>query len=235
MDPHSTIGGYPCFEAYLPVQCMTPTPGQTRPRELVGKTRSISAGGLEILLPESLPLRTPLIVRVGDGAALCAYVVSVHQSTPTIVGTIVPHRVAFEQPVDQAVVVQWMYRSGRQSHARAPVRFAVEYVQAGTAGHGTCLNLSRGGMFIATPSPAPPGSQVSLTFNLPTLSHTFSVLANVVWMRQEEREPNGTTGMGVRFLDPKPSEGALIGSIVNRLCGAAFPPPGSPPIRPPPR
>lgn len=219
MARDTTVGGYPRFEAYLPVQCTAPTPGQPRPREHAGKTRSVSAGGLEILLPEALPLRTPVLVRIGEGDPLRAYVVSVHQGTPTPVGIRVPHGVAFERPVDPVLVRQWMYRAERQSHARASVRFPVAYQQAGTAGHGTCLNLSRGGMFIATKHLVPQHSQVSLTFSLPNLSHTFSVLARVVWTRGEQTEPSATTGMGVQFLDPRPSEAALIGAVVDRQGG----------------
>lgn len=216
MAGDTTLSGYPRFEAYLPVQCTAPTPGQPRPRELTGKTRSVSAGGLEILLPESLPLRTPVLVRIGEGEPLRAYVVSVHQGRPSPIGIKVPHGLAFEKPVDPVLVRQWVYRAERQSHARAPVQFPVEYHRAGTAGRGTCLNLSRGGMFIATKQPAPPDAQVSLTFTLPNLSHTFTVLARVVWTRGEQTEPSATIGMGVQFLDPRPSESALIGSVVDR-------------------
>jgi uncharacterized protein (TIGR02266 family) len=230
---HTEDGADPRFEAYLPIQCTTP--GGGRPKELGGKTRSVSAGGLEILLPEALPLGTPVLIQIGDGDLLRAYVVWAERGTPTSVGTMVPHGLAFQKPVDPHTVRQWVYRAERQSHTRAPVQFPVEYIQAGTAGHGTCLNLSRGGMFISTPQPAPPESQVSLTFTLPTLSHTFSVLARVVWMRKEAMEPSTTEGMGVQFLDPKPSETALIGAVVDRSCGQTLLSSDSSPFSPPPR
>jgi uncharacterized protein (TIGR02266 family) len=137
--------------------------------------------------------------------------------------------VLFEQPVDPALVNQWVYHGERQAYARAPVRFPVEYGQAGVAGRGTCVNLSRGGMFVATPEPAPPGSQVALTFNLPNLSHTFSMLARVVWNHREETRRDAPAGMGVQFLDPKPAEGALIHALVDRLCSEMSPALDSPP------
>jgi uncharacterized protein (TIGR02266 family) len=225
MDPPITIGGYPRFDAYLPVQCTVPVPGRTDQKVLPGKTQSVSAGGLQVLLPETLPIRTPLVVRIGEGDPLRAYVVSVHQATSTSAGSRVAHGVAFERAVDPGVVSQWVYHAQRQVHARAPVLFAVDFTQAGTAGHGTCLNLSRGGMFIATTNPANPGSQLALTFTLPNLSHTFSILARVVWRRQVETTPFAGTGMGVQFLDPKPSESALIGALVDRLCSESPPSP----------
>jgi len=218
MTPDITHADYPRFEAYLPVECAAPIPGRPSARLIAGKTRFVSAAGLEILMPETLPLRTPMMVRVAQGDPLRAHVVWADQGTPTPAGTRVAHGVLFEQPVDPALVNQWVYRGERQAYTRAPVRFPVEYGQAGTAGHGTCVNLSRGGMFVATPQPAPPGSQVALTFNLPNLSHTFSMLARVVWNHTDEAKPDAPSGMGVQFLDPKPAEGALINALVDRLC-----------------
>ncbi len=217
MTLHTQGDADPCFEAYLPIQCTTS--GAGRPKGLVGKTRSVSPEGLEILLPENLPIGTPVLIQIDEGEPLRAHVVWAERGTSTAVGTVVPHGLTFQQPVDPYIVRQWVYRAERQSHERAPVQFPVEYIQAGTGGHGTCLNLSRGGMFISTPQPAPPGSQVALTFNLPNLSHTFSVLARVVWMRKEETEPRAAEGMGVEFLDPKPSQTALIGTVVDRFSG----------------
>ena len=230
MNVHSKGIGGPRFEVYLPIQCMTP--GGARPRGLAGKTRSVSAGGLEVLLPEILPLSTPVLVRIGGGDFLRAHVIWVERATPTSLGTSVPHGLTFDQLVDPDLVRQWVYRAERQYHARATVLFPVDYTQVGTAGHGTCLNLSRGGMFLTTTQPAPAGSQVSLTFNLPTLSHTFSVLGHVVWMREKEIEPGATTGMGVQFLDLKPSEAVLIESVVHRHCGETSSSPDSSPSAP---
>ncbi|HEY4719690.1 MAG TPA: TIGR02266 family protein [Candidatus Methylomirabilis sp.] len=220
-----TGGGYPRSEVYLSVECSVPTPSGSTPKVLAGKTKSVSAGGLEILLPETLPLRTPVLIQIGEGEPLRAHVVSVDQAIPTSGGPRIPHGVAFEHAVDPAVVSQWRFRSERQVHTRVPARFPVQYAQAGTGGQGTCVNLSRGGMFIATTNPSSPGSQVSLTFTLPNLSHTFSLLARVVWMRRPETAAAAPSGMGVQFLDPRPSESAVIGAVVDRLSQEASPPP----------
>ena len=140
-----TGGGYPRSEVYLSVECSVPTPSGSTPKVLAGKTKSVSAGGLEILLPETLPLRTPVLIQIGEGEPLRAHVVSVDQAIPTSGGPRIPHGVAFEQAVDPAVVSQWRFRSERQVHTRVPARFPVQYAQAGTGGQGTCVNLSRGG------------------------------------------------------------------------------------------
>lgn len=214
---HTTMRGYPRFEAYLPVQCTAVNRARPHPGPLAGKTQSVSAGGFGLLLPETLPLRTPVMIQVYQKDALRGSVVWVGQDTPTLLGTTIPHGVAFERAVDPALVRQWVYQARRQAHARVSVRFDVEYTQEGVVGQGTCLNVARGGMFIATERPGAPGTEVMLHFTLPGLSCPLSLLARVAWMCEGKTGPSAVSGMGVQFLDPKPSEAALIGALVDRL------------------
>ena len=205
------------FVRYLPVRCATLISKHPYLRPLGGKTQSIGAGGLAILLPESLPVGTPLLVQVSEGDPLRGNVVWVDQSIPTILGTAFPHGVAFEQPVDPALVRQWVGQGKQRLHARAPVRFDIEYTQAQAIAAGTCLSLSRGGMFITTKRPAVPGPEVMLHFTLPGSSNRLSVLAQVVWISREKTAPTAITGMGVQFLEPGTSEAAMIGTVVDRI------------------
>lgn len=216
-DTPTPIGGHARHDAYVPLECSDARAGGTR-RVLSGKTRSVGAGGLEILLPEFLPPGTPLIIRILEGDPVHGYVAWADQGRAKEPGTPIPHGVTFQQPVDPDVVLQWLYRAERQSSARAPVEFRVEVHHEGEAGQGTCLNLSRGGMFIATDQHPSPGSEVSLFFTLPGMSHRFSILARVVWIHGKEKRLNRPLGMGVQFLDPKPAESTLIGSVVDRIC-----------------
>jgi uncharacterized protein (TIGR02266 family) len=132
--------------------------------------------------------------------------------------------VAFEQPVDPTRVDQWVHRGERRSHVRAQVQFDVECTHAGTAGYGKCLNLSQGGMFVATERPPGPGTEVMLSFKLPGPFDPLSVPARVSWTSSEEAEPGTIRGMGVQFLDLKPLEAAVIGSLVDRLCAGTSAP-----------
>ena len=217
------------FVRYLPVRCATLISKHPYLRPLGGKTQSIGAGGLAILLPESLPLGTPLLVQISEEDPLRGNVVWVGQSTPTILGTAFPHGVAFEQPVDAALVRQWVCQGKQRLHARAPVRFDIEYTQAQAIARGTCLSLSRGGMFITTKRPAVPGPEVMLHFTLPGSSKRLSMLAQVVWISREETAPTAITGMGVQVLEPGVSEAAMIGTIVDRILVEAPTSPNSSP------
>lgn len=228
MSIGGTTGDYPRFEASMPVLCTAPSPGRPLAKRLAGKTRSVGVGGLALLLPEALPLGTPVLVRVWQGDPLRGLIVWVGQGVQTDLRTTFPHGVAFEQPVDTALVGQWLSQVIQHRQVRVPVRFAVEHAQSGVVGRGTCLNLSVGGMFIATADPAPPGTEVVLHFMLPGLSDPLSVRARVVWTRGQGTGPDTTIGMGVYFLDPKPSDAALIGMVVDHLWGEELLPPDSP-------
>lgn len=209
------------FARYLPVQCTVLSPEQAQPQLLDGVTRNVNAGGLEILLPEALPVETPVSLEVNGSNPLRGHVVSVGDGTPTGLGTRFPHGVAFEESVDPSLVRQWVSQPKRRVHTRTPVQIDVEYRQAGTTAHGTCLNLSEGGMFIVTDRPAAAGTELALHFTLPGLSDPLSVRGQVAWVSGQETDPPAITGMGVCFLDLNPSEATAIRTLVDRLSAEA--------------
>ncbi len=237
MSQHTKVRRWPRFVAYLPVRCTPLGTGRSHPRPLAGKSECISPGGLALLLPETLSPGSPVLVQLCEEDPRRGYIVWIDRRMPTLLGTTVPHGVAFEQPVDPARVHQWVSQAERQSEPRVPVRFGVKFesTRARRAGDGTCLNLSREGMFIATQHPAKPGAEVLVHFTPPSMPHTLSVLARVAWKRGEKRGPSKISGMGVHFLGVNPLEAALIGMIVDRLsreaapapdCCGSVPPPG---------
>ena len=216
-----TMNGHPRFEAYMPVLCTATVPGRPHPRRIAGKTRCVSVGGLSVLLPEPLPVRNPVSVRVWKGDPLPGIIVWVGEGITTDQLKTIPHGVAFDQPVDPALLRSWISQAKPHPQARVPVRFDIEYTQVGKMDGGTCLNLSRGGMFIATPRPVPPGSEIILHFTLPGLSDPVSVLGQVRWVGGERTGPSTDSGMGVQFVNPAPSEAALIRIVVDSLCKEA--------------
>lgn len=220
--PKSLMRRHLRFARYLPIRYAAL--GSKRPslKPLPGKTQSIGAGGLAILLPESLPVGTPLLVQISQADPLRGNVVWGGEGMPTILGTRFPHGVAFEEPIDAALVRQWMSQGTQRLHARAPVRFDIEYTQAQAIVRGTCLSLSRGGMFITTRRPAVPGPEVLLHFTPPGVSDRLSILAQVVWVCRDDTAPSAIAGMGVQFLEREASE--ALGSVVDRICAEVSPP-----------
>ena len=209
------------FTRYLPVQCTVLSAGQPQPRPLDGITRNLNAGGLEILLFEPLPVKTLVSVQVAGSAPLLGHIVWANKTVPTVLGKRFPHGLAFVKPVDASLVRQWVSQPERRGTLRAQLQFDVEYTQARTTAHGTCLNLSKEGMFIATERPIAPGKEVVLRFTLPGRSDPLSVRAQVAWMSGEKQDPTVVKGIGVKFLDLDASMASAIGTLVDKLCAEA--------------
>lgn len=205
------------FTRYLPVQCTVLRPEEAEPRPLTGITRNVNAGGLEILLSEALPAKTLVSVRVAGSDPVPGYVVSCDKGIPTPMGTKYPHGVAFEEPVEPAIVRQWVSQSEKRAHPRIPVHFDVKYTLRRKKAHGVCLNLSKGGMFIATERPAPLETDLMFHFTLPGEANPFAVRARVTWVSREDAEPDAIAGMGVRFLELSESDALAIGTFVNQV------------------
>lgn len=215
MPLYTQVRRWPRFVAYLPVECVAFYPGQSNERRLAGKTVNVGAGGLAFLLEESLPLGSRVLVKVCEEEPVRGHVVWTDQRTRAVLGAIIAHGVAFEQPVDPARVGEWVRYGERRSNMRAPVKFDVEYAHAGGKARGTCLNVSQGGMFIATEGPVAPGTEVMLRLTPPGVFDPLSVPARVAWVSRDEAGRGAITGMGVQYLDLKPFEAAVIGNLVD--------------------
>lgn len=63
-------------------------------------------------------------------------------------------------------------------------------------------NLSRGGIFIQTVDPLPPGTPIFLQLSLPGNPQPLEVESKVIWSRKEENEEGNKSipGMGIQFL-----------------------------------
>ena len=209
------------FTRYLPVACTVLSADHPQSQPLEGITRNVNAGGLEMLLPEALPAKTPVSVQVAGSDPLRGHVVSVGDAIPTVLGERFPHGLAFEKPVDPALVRQWVARPQRRANPRAKIQFEVEFKLEARTGRGTCLNLCKGGMFIATHRPVAPGREVVLSFTLPGRSDPLLVRGQIVWMSGEEKDAAVIKGIGVKFLDLNPSEASAIATLVDHLCAEA--------------
>ncbi len=227
MFVHMHTRRYLRLEAFLPVQC-TPLSGERHMANVMGKTKSLSPGGLGLLLPEPISLRTAVMVQVMEEKPLPGLVVWRDRPMSTDLVTIVPHGFAFDEPVDADRILQWGVIARKRAHPRARVQIDVEFTGAGKVRQGTCLNLSRGGMFITTmDDPPPPGAVTLLRFGLHDNSHILLIPAEIAWMQGEVSAPSVITGIGVKFFDVNPEEAALIGSIEDRLLEATSPSPDS--------
>jgi Tfp pilus assembly protein PilZ len=98
---------------------------------------------------------------------------------------------------------------------RSPATF--EYVQE------ACCDVSVGGMFIKSESPASAGTLLKLECEADEADETNKIrgVGRVVWLRRESTE-HGPAGMGVKFVKLEPGSKELITDLVKRLAEAGI-------------
>jgi molecular chaperone DnaK len=79
-------------------------------------------------------------------------------------------------------------------------------------------NLSRGGVFIRTRAPKPPGTQVAFELKLASGETVVKGLGTVLWSRHEDPHSNPPVapGMGVQFTDLDDASRAIIERVMSR-------------------
>ena len=87
----------------------------------------------------------------------------------------------------------------RRQHARHNVELEVTTESETNFYMGLTENLSEGGLFIATHSLRPLGTQVEVSFKLPEMSEAIKVMGTVRWVREYSDSSETSPGMGVRF------------------------------------
>jgi len=97
-------------------------------------------------------------------------------------------------------------RNGRRHRKSLPIRFGTEK----TDRFGTTLNLSPAGLFLSTPSPLDPGTEIRMEVEL--FGSLATLHGTVTWVR-ERLEPARPRGMGVRLVKPP----AVYAVFVHRL------------------
>lgn len=82
------------------------------------------------------------------------------------------------------------------------------------------LNLSTGGLFLATQSPLPVGSPLALEFQLPDSMQPIYCQARVAWINQAEQwvHPLLPVGMGLQFIDLGSSDLVALRQFVKHQC-----------------
>ena len=73
-------------------------------------------------------------------------------------------------------------------------------------------DISRSGIFIKTPKPAPNGTLLKIEIQLRDASPVISAVGRVVW-RRETAAPNAPAGMGIKFIKVEDSSQTVIDRI----------------------
>ncbi|NDY41463.1 TIGR02266 family protein [Dissulfurirhabdus thermomarina] len=85
----------------------------------------------------------------------------------------------------------------REKRAESLIR--VDYRTRDRSFTGFAENLSVGGLFIASPSPLPKGTLLTLEFTLPGDAAPLRLKGIVTWTREATLAPGQRRGMGIKF------------------------------------
>jgi uncharacterized protein (TIGR02266 family) len=110
----------------------------------------------------------------------------------------------------------------QQQHVRAAERFNLEVNVDLESDHnfytGLTQNISAGGLFIATNVIRRIGDRITLKFSFPGSDKPIEVETEVRWIRENsalQRVGDGSTGMGVRFINLSPEASAAIQNFLQ--------------------
>ena len=106
--------------------------------------------------------------------------------------------------------------AGQRKTSRTSTVIQVDYHTVDSFFRDFVDNISTEGMFMATPKPLEPGTQLRLEFLLPGCDYPIRVNGEVAWSRSVSSEGQ-RRGMGVKFDSLSPGAKDKVNTIVKRL------------------
>jgi uncharacterized protein (TIGR02266 family) len=100
---------------------------------------------------------------------------------------------------------------------RIDLRVSVVFGLGGEQVTAETRNVGLGGVFVATLEPPSVGQRVSLHLSLPDWDESLVVAGEVRWVRgaDDNRDPEGIPGMGVKFVKPSLYVAAALDNFVR--------------------
>ena len=114
-----------------------------------------------------------------------------------------------------AIAPSWQGEDQR-SVPRVPTCFPVEYRVGDRTASGYCGNLSSGGMYVLSRSPALLGEDVAVKFALPEEGEVHQAEGRVLYVSDGEDPAGGPAGMGLKFLEIQDATRDAIQAYVER-------------------
>lgn len=104
----------------------------------------------------------------------------------------------------------------QRSSARVKMQAAVDFTSDNNFFAGFSANISDGGLFIATVNLLPLGTEVDVSFSLPS-GERIEARGVVQWVREvNDQLPDAFPGMGVQFAQLNPSAHAAIAQFLSQ-------------------
>lgn len=108
----------------------------------------------------------------------------------------------------------------RRLARRFPVSFQLNVLDSKQKNHlGSCVNLNRGGMFLATETLFPVNTELTLEFVLPGFQLALRTAVRVAWVNHPEwRKKNSMPcGVGVEFISVSPTFVAALQEFLDSV------------------
>jgi type IV pilus assembly protein PilZ len=108
--------------------------------------------------------------------------------------------------------------SDRRELVRVPIELRVEYRRLNSFFADYTKNISKGGTFIRTAKPLPPGTEFVFVLIVPKLGEPLRLNGEVVWTTEPARATEeNPPGMGIRFKYVDDAERKVTEDIVEKL------------------
>ena len=117
--------------------------------------------------------------------------------------------------LSEATVAESKEDSDRRRAQRAALIVRVDYSTIDEIFSEFTSDINEGGLFIETEKPRPPGTEVSLYFNLPGSDGTVKTNGTVI--RVCDGSDGSTPGMGIEFEELPPDARAHIDQVIRSL------------------
>src|SRR5688500_12732292 len=100
---------------------------------------------------------------------------------------------------------------------RADVQVSIDLASEHTFWSGLTMNMSEGGVFVATYRHAPVGTKLSVEMDLPDGDAPIAITAEVRWSREYTGNPDAPPGIGLQFVDLDARSLARIRTFVEKV------------------
>jgi uncharacterized protein (TIGR02266 family) len=104
---------------------------------------------------------------------------------------------------------------GQRRLRRHMLKVEVGFYTANNFYSGQTENISAGGLFIATPTPAQVGEHVDVELLLPSMGQSCKVRCEVRWVRKWGDAGTPVPGMGLEFTELDPKTAAAIAAFIT--------------------
>jgi uncharacterized protein (TIGR02266 family) len=109
-----------------------------------------------------------------------------------------------------------MPNSNARAHQRLAFEIQVDIVSEHNFYAGLSLNISEGGLFVATHVSYPVGTRLEVRLLLPGDELPTTLMTEVRWVRPHSDEQGAGAGLGLRFMDVPPEVLAKISQFASR-------------------